>query len=117
MIIPFKGGRNNANEINDSYFGKVPSERLVVEDSVLYFKADGKHRSKIGLPPSIAKPVMGSYDAEKGILTLVVYDLDEKGDYVNSMWEIQKEPYKGDAANAYNDGPVEDGTQWGHFMN
>jgi len=115
IIVPFKGGGNNASEINDSYFGKVPAERLVIKDSVLYFKADGKHRGKIGLPPHIAKPVMGSYDAEKGILTVVIYDLTESGDYVNSMWEIQKEPYKGDAANAYNDGPVEDGTQMGPF--
>ena len=30
-------------------------------------------------------------------------------DYVNSMWEIQKEPYAGDAANSYNDGPPEAG--------
>jgi hypothetical protein len=28
---------------------------------------------------------------------------------VNSMWEIQREPYKGDAINSYNDGPPEPG--------
>ena len=58
---------------------------------------------------------MGSYDAEKGILTIVTYDLDPAGDYVNSMWEIQKEPFRGDAVNSYNDGPVADGTQMGPF--
>lgn len=115
VVVPFVGGTDHKSKINDSYFGKVPAERLIIEDSVLYFKADGKHRSKIGLPPSIAKPVMGSYDAEKGVLTIVTYDLDPTGDYVNSMWEIQKEPFKGDAANSYNDGPVEDGTQMGPF--
>lgn len=115
VVVPFVGGGDHKNQINDSYFGKVPAERLIIEDSVLYFKADGKHRSKIGLPPSIAKPVMGSYDAEKGVLTIVTYDLDPTGDYVNSMWEIQKEPFKGDAANSYNDGPVADGTQMGPF--
>jgi hypothetical protein len=26
-------------------------------------------------------------------------------EYVNSMWEIQREPYKGDVINSYNDGP------------
>ena len=115
VVVPFVGGADHKSKINDSYFGKVPAERLIIEDSVLYFKADGKHRSKIGLPPSIAKPVMGSYDSEKGVLTIVTYDLDPAGDYVNSMWEIQKEPFKGDAANSYNDGPVEDGTQMGPF--
>ena len=58
---------------------------------------------------------MGSYDSEKGVLTIVTYDLDPNGDYVNSLWELQKEPYKGDAANSYNDGPVADGTQMGPF--
>ncbi len=115
VVVPFVGGADHKSKINDSYFGKVPAERLIIEDSVLYFKADGKHRSKIGLPPSIAKPVMGSYDAEKGVLTIVSYDLDPNGDYVNSMWEIQKDPFKGDAANSYNDGPVADGTQMGPF--
>jgi len=32
-------------------------------------------------------------------------------DYVNSMWEIQEEPYKGDAINSYNDGPAEPGAK------
>ena len=115
VIVPFKNTPNAKSLINDSYFGKVPAERLIIKDSVLYFAADGKHRSKIGLPPSIAEPVMGSYDSEKGVLTIVTYDLDPSGDYVNSLWELQKEPYKGDAANSYNDGPVADGTQMGPF--
>ncbi len=34
---------------------------------------------------------------------------------MNSKWEIQKDPFSGDAINAYNDGPVEDGTQMGPF--
>ena len=35
--------------------------------------------------------------------------------YVNSKWEIQKEPYKGDVINSYNDGPLADGSQLGPF--
>ena len=35
-------------------------------------------------------------------------------DYVNSMWELQDEPFAGDAANSYNDGPV-DGNALGPF--
>lgn len=30
-------------------------------------------------------------------------------DYVNSMWEIQENPYDGDVVNSYNDGPPEPG--------
>ena len=35
--------------------------------------------------------------------------------YVNSLWETQKEPYKGDVINSYNDGPMGDGSQLGPF--
>jgi hypothetical protein len=35
--------------------------------------------------------------------------------YVNSKWELQKEPYKGDVINSYNDGPLQDGSQMGPF--
>ena len=98
--------------VNDSYFGKVPEERLKVEEGVIYFRGDGAYRSKIGVAPERAKPVMGSYDAENGVLTIVKFSLpQDTTDYVNSMWEVQEHPYKGDAINAYNDGPLEDGTE------
>ena len=36
-------------------------------------------------------------------------------EYVNSLWEIQDEPFRGDVVNSYNDGKLEDGTQLGPF--
>jgi hypothetical protein len=36
-------------------------------------------------------------------------------DYVNSAWQLQENPYSGDAFNSYNDGPLADGTQMGPF--
>jgi hypothetical protein len=77
-----------------------------VKDDVLFFSGDGKCRSKIGLSPQRAKPIMGSYDSSNKVLTLVQYSKPEGViDYVNSLWEMQEEPYRGDAANSYNDGP------------
>ena len=35
-------------KINDEYFGKVPSERLVYEDGMFYFKIDGKITLEVG---------------------------------------------------------------------
>ena len=32
-------------------------------------------------------------------------------DSVNSMWELQDEPYRGDVVNSYNDGPPEPGAK------
>jgi len=53
-----------------------------------------------------AKPVLGSYDAVGKVLTIVQYNKPTgRRDYVNSMWALQEEPYKGDVVNSYNDGP------------
>lgn len=109
IFTPFKEGPNEVlgQKVNDTYFGKVPSDRLVVGDGILFFKGDGQYRSKIGLNPKRALPLMGSYDEESKVLTVVHYSKPEGvTDYVNSMWELQEEPFAGDAANSYNDGPV-----------
>lgn len=113
IIIPYQSGK--ADEINDAYFGKISAERLVKKDDVLFFKADAQSRGKLGVPPQALKPVAGSYDAEHKILTIVQFDYKGETDYVNSMWEIQKNPYKGDAINAYNDGKNDSGSQMGQF--
>ena len=112
VIIPFRAGTENdlGPIVNDAYFGKVPGDRLTIRDTVLFFRADGAYRSKIGLSPQRSTPVLGSYDPTRQLLTVVRYDLPEGAtDYVNSMWEFQDEPYAGDAVNSYNDGPSSPG--------
>jgi hypothetical protein len=114
VVLPFVSGSEEelGTVVNDAYFGKVPAERLVQGDGVLYFRGDGEYRSKIGISRRRAVPVMGSYDAEASALTLVQYSLPEGAtDYVNSMWELQDEPYSGDVVNSYNDGPPEPGAK------
>jgi len=110
IMVPYNQGDEAelGGVVNDAYFGKVPSERLVVKENIIYFKGDGEYRSKIGLTPQRAKDIAGSYDDKNGILTIVKYN-QPKGvtDYVNSMWEIQDKPYSGDVVNAYNDGAPE----------
>lgn len=98
--------------VNDTYFGKVPAERLVVKGDVLFFSGDGQYRSKIGLSPRRARSVLGSYDAANQVLTIVQYNKPEGvTQYVNSMWELQEHPYRGDVVNSYNDGPPEPGAK------
>jgi len=114
VVIPYvKGNESELGPVvNDMYFGKVPTERLAVEDEVLYFRGDANYRSKIGLLPSRAKPILGSYDPESGVLTLTHYTKPPGAtEYVNSMWEIQEDPYSGDAINSYNDGPPPTGKE------
>jgi hypothetical protein len=114
VVVPFRGGSEAdlGPVVNDAYFGTVPKERLVVGDGVLFFSGDGKHRSKIGLSPRRANSVLGSWDAERGVLTIVTFDRPAGAvDYVNSMWEVQSEPFAGDVVNSYNDGPPAPGTK------
>jgi hypothetical protein len=108
IVIPFKSGAEKelGPRVNDTYFGKVPSEYLQVEDEVLFLKGDGTYRSKIGLSPIRSLGVAGSYDASGQVLTILSYNMqDAPNGYVNSMWEHQKDPFSGDVINAYNDGP------------
>jgi len=109
VVIPISGGEPDAElgpPVKDDYFGKVPADRLVVKDGVAYFRADGQCRSKIGVSPKRVKPIAGSYDAANRVLTLVQFTLPAgAADYVNSAWQIQENPYAGDVANSYNDGP------------
>ena len=114
IVVPFKSGPEAelGPAVNDAYFGKVPADRLVVRDGVLFFSGDGKYRSKIGISPARVKPFAGSYDAANGVLTLVHLTIPEGAtDYVNSMWEIQEKPFAGDVVNSYNDGPSAPGAK------
>lgn len=115
VIIPFSPVQGARSYITDNYFGAIPADRLRVKDSTLFFVCDGRYRSKIGLAPRIAKPMAASFDFEKNVLTVVIPQIEKNAPYVNSKWEIQKEPFKGDVINSYNDGPLEDGTQMGPF--
>jgi len=114
VVVPYNAGPEHlvGPIVNDAYFGKVPANRLVVTKDVLFFSGDGQYRSKIGLSPTRSKPICGSYDAVNKVLTIVQYNKPPNAkDYVNSMWEIQEEPYKGDVVNSYNDGPAEPGAK------
>lgn len=112
IIIPFKAGDEAklGPKVNDAYFGKVPADYLIVKDNVLFFRGDGTRRGKIGISPARSLGLAGSYDADGKVLTLVSCTVpDPREGYVNSMWEIQKAPFAGDALNSYNDGSAEPG--------
>ncbi len=119
VAIPFEKGPESVlgTRVNDNYFGKVPADRLIVKDNVLFFRGDANYRSKIGVSPRRAKAWLGSYDPANRALTLVHFTLPRGvTDYVNSAWELQKEPFGGDVVNSYNDGPPKAGAkQLGRF--
>jgi len=114
IVVPIKAGPESelGVKVTSDYFGSIPPDRLVVKEDVIYFSADGKFRSKIGINPKRSKAVAGSYDADNKVLTVVQFSLPAGvTDYVNSLWKIQDNPYGGDAANCYNDGPPSPGAK------
>ena len=120
MIIPYQTGSTDSLGyiVNENYFGGIPDERLRIENDIIFFKADGKHRGKIGISAKRVKPYAASYDPLNNTLTILEVELPEeteKHHYVNSSWEVQEHPYQGDVINAYNDGPLADGSQLGPF--
>ena len=114
VVIPY-------TEIKDSkpattnYFGEIAAERIKYENAILFFKADGNSRGKLGIHPAAAKNIAGSYNADKKILTITLFDVDTAAQYLNQEWNTTKLPFSGDAVNAYNDGPLADGKQMGPF--
>lgn len=115
VVAPYKEGEGLGPVYTDDYFGKVPADRLRHEKGLIFFKADAKYRSKIGISPKRAMPFICSYDASAGVLTIAQFDIPS-GDqpYVNSKWELQKDPFSGDLVNSYNDG-LNEGKQLGNF--
>jgi hypothetical protein len=114
IVVPIRIGSESAfgNKVTADYFGVVPSERLrTTQDSIL-FRGDGKFRSKIGISQKRSLGMLGSYDAGSRSLTIVQFtEANVEADYVNSLWALQDDPYRGDVINCYNDGPPAPGVQ------
>ena len=117
IAVPYKQGNENdlGKLVTDDYFGKVPVDRLKIKNGVIFLNADANYRSKIGISPKRALPILASFDQINEVLTIAQFSLPEfPADYVNSLWEIQENPFDGDVVNAYNDGLI-DGKQMGKF--
>jgi hypothetical protein len=114
IIVPFNDTTKGKIATTD-YFGEIAKDRIKYLNSQILFKADGKSRGKMGLPPNRAKTMAGSYDGQNNVLTIILFDKDAKSTYLNQEWRTDRDPFTGDAVNAYNDGPLADGSQMGPF--
>lgn len=117
-VIPYHAGdpQKLGKVVTSDYFGEIPAERLVDSGETLFFKTDGKFRSKLGLNARRSKAVAGNYDPMAKRLTVVLFDVDRDAVYLSQEWNPEKDPLTGDALNAYNDGPLDDGSIMGPFF-
>jgi hypothetical protein len=114
VILPYKAGdaAQLGPIVTSDYFGEIPEDRLRVNSQAIWFLVDGRYRSKIGVSQARAKNVAGAIDLAQGVLTLVHFSMPGEPtefSYVNNLWGKQDEPYQGDVANSYNDGPAAPG--------
>jgi hypothetical protein len=111
VIVPYKpGGEAELGPVVKSdYFGTVPAERLQTLPEAVLLRADGNYRSKIGVSQRRVRSMLGSIDFQNQVLTLVHFSMSAdptKELYMNNQWGGPlAEPYRGDVANSYNDGP------------
>jgi len=116
IIVPFDP-KAHGPIVKSDYFGEIPGDRIKIGEKSVLLKADGQYRSKLGIAPARAKRFLGSYDLKNQRLTILETTINPLAtDYVNSSWdENQRQPFKGDLLNAYNDGPLANGSQLGPF--
>ena len=112
VIAPFRTDVAEAaagRPVESSYFGEVPPDRLRYGSNFASFAADARLRSKIGVLRRRAVPVIGAWDPERRVLTVVHFGaVDASAPYVKETWPVdQEDPYDGDVANAYNHGGPE----------
>lgn len=113
IVVPYREEQTGKVATTD-YFGEIAADRIRYTKGVLLFRADGRSRGKLGIAPRRAKTIAGSYDGNN-LLTIILFDLDAKATYLNQEWTVNKDPFAGDAVNAYNDGPLATGGQLGPF--
>ena len=117
-VIPFNEGdeEHSGKIVTSDYFGEIPADRLKNIGNTLFFKTDGLFRSKLGLNGKRTKAIAGNYDPDSKSLTITTFDIDPDAIYLNQEWNPEKNPMTGDALNAYNDGPLDDGSIMGPFL-
>jgi hypothetical protein len=114
FIAPIKPGPQSelGVGVTSDYFHTPGPDRLKLTADAVYFRVDAGYQSKIGISPARSLGKFGSWDPERHLLTVVQFSQPAGvSEYVKSKWQIQKDPYAGDAINGYNDGATEPGAE------
>lgn len=105
-IFPMaKSIKNTAN--TPTYLYPLTSDRYVQKGNTLYYKVDGKYRSKIGIKAAATKPIMGYFNAATNVLTIVTFTFEHGKLYPDAAEGVLKKPYMGDVINSYNHGAMD----------
>jgi hypothetical protein len=119
-IVPYQSeGENLGAVATTDYFGIIPSDRLKYTNAphpFIALKTDGKYRSKIGLSSARTTGTAGNYNPDENHLVHISFNHNPQAVYLNQEWNPDRNPLVGDVFNAYNDGPLDDGSIMGPFL-
>ena len=121
VIIPFRQGDLADPPVCEDYFrdfcigGQMAPERLWIKDSFVLSKADGKYQTKIGQQRSRAMGLLASYNLDSNEMILIDYDYYPNLEYAASYWYEQTDPFNGDCASFFCEGPEARGEPDGRF--
>lgn len=119
LFVPFNSSSEesltDADIVTANYFSELDETRLKIDrdSKMVYFLGDGQLRSKLGINFERVTSIMGSWDEERQVLSIVNFNLPDStpaNGYNNNLWEIQDAPYAGDVINCYNDGINDSGS-------
>lgn len=109
-ILPFRTDREDPDggpAVRSEYFGEpdavIDEKRLRFGNGFAMLRTDSELRCKVGVRRNRARDVMGAYDPDTGVLTVVSFGpIDENAGYVDETWTTDGDPYYGDVVNSYN---------------
>ncbi|MBI3818302.1 MAG: hypothetical protein HY286_06385 [Planctomycetes bacterium] len=102
IIAPHQGGELGV-VYNAFYFGTIPDDRIKMDASKVTMRADGKFKSKIGMPPERTTGRAFALDRSRGLLYCIIFDVEPSAKYVNNLWSASAHsPFRGDAFQSYN---------------
>lgn len=90
------------------YLSDINEDRILINNGILKYKADGKYRNKLGFNPDVLMGnTFASLSPENKTLTIVQYQRTDDTLYFNSEVSIQDNPYLGEPIQVYNHGPMD----------
>lgn len=103
VVIPLNAALDKVTQYFDN---DDPKLARIIDDRVFYH-VDGQYMNKIGVPVVNTKPIMGSYDSRRQLLTIITFNIlgEKQAKYVNSVWDWSADPYDGEIIQIFNDGP------------
>ena len=111
-FIPYKQGaaKELGDIIVDTYNETVGTDRLSIAPDFVRMRVDANKIGEITMNPKRTKGIIGSYDSERNILTIVTFVLPGNAKkYMPANLRRTNDIFDGDAISVFNNGPAHQG--------